>query len=84
MSDIQSDGVRAKQLLEDDLLQRMFAQAEANAVDALAAITIKQMADHTALITLVTHLQAARALPEMLRETVTVAAEARRTPPAVA
>jgi len=83
-NDPQSDGIRAKQLLDDELLQRMFAQAEDSIVDALAAITIKQMGDHTALITLVTQLQAARALPMMLRDAVVTGKNAGKAPPAVA
>lgn len=84
MSDIQADGVRAQQLLDDELMQRMFAQAEASIVDALAEITVKQMADHTNLITLVTQLQAARALPLMLRDAVATGKAADKKPPAVA
>lgn len=84
MSDIQSDGVRAQQLLDDELLQRMFKQAEDTAVDALAALTVKQCGDHTTLITLVQQLQAARFLPQQLQQTVAAAKEARKPPLAVA
>jgi hypothetical protein len=84
MSDPQSDGIRAQQLLDDDLLQRMFKQAEDSAVDALAALTVKQCGDHAVLITLVQQLQAARFLPQQLKEAVTAKKEAERTPPAVA
>jgi hypothetical protein len=84
MSDIQADAVRAQQLLDDELLQRMFKQAEAAAVNALADATDDQVLDHVALITIVTRLKAARALPEMLRATVSVAKAAKKSPPAVA
>lgn len=84
MSDIQSDGLRAQQLLDDELLQRMFKQAEAAAVNALADATDDQITDHIALITLVTRLKAARALPDVLQATVATAKAAKKQPPAVA
>jgi hypothetical protein len=84
VSDIQADAARAQQILDDDLMQRMLRQAEANVVETMAALTIAQMGDHTNLITLVQQLQAVRALPDMLRDAVAAKAEANRTPPAVA
>lgn len=84
MRDTQADAVRAKQLLDDDLMRHMLAQAEAGVIDTMAALTIKQMGDHVTLITLVNQLQAVRALPQMLTDAVAAAKDAERTPPAVA
>lgn len=84
MSDIQADGVRAQQILDDDLMQRMLREAEKNVVDTMANLTIAHMADHTNLITLIQQLQAVRMLPDMLRDAVAAGKAVDRKPPAVA
>lgn len=84
MSDPKADGVRAQQILDDDLMQRMLHEAEKNVVDTMASLTIAHMADHTNLISLVQQLQAVRALPDMLRDAVAAGKAVDRKPPAVA
>jgi hypothetical protein len=83
-SDIQADGVRAQQILDDDLMQRMLREAEKSVVDTMANLTIAHMADHTNLITLIQQLQAVRMLPDMLRDAVAAGKAVDRKPPAVA
>jgi hypothetical protein len=82
--DPRADGIRAQQLLDDEMLRHLLADIEEDAVQALAILTPAQMTDHALLIQRIATLQAAQALPARLESLVTTSRSVDRKPPAVA
>ncbi|TXN38511.1 hypothetical protein [Methylobacterium sp. WL7] len=69
--DPRADGVRAQQILDDEIVQHLLDRIETGAVDALTTLSLADMTNHPMLIARVCDLQAARAFRLGLQNLVT-------------
>lgn len=82
--DPRADGVRAQQILDDEIFQHLLSRIETGAVNALAGLSLDDMTNHPLLIARVCDLQAARALRGGLQNLVSVGKHADDEPADVA